>query len=199
MQGMNYVYAVYKAGSFSAAAQKLFMTQPALSAAVKKIEKELGMTIFDRSRSPLRLTDAGHAYIEAAEKIFQVQKNLKRYVDDLAELKTGTLSIGGTNFVTACFMPRLIKSFNEQYPHIRLSVTESDSTDLFARLREGQLDLVIDSGKCAKDFEAQTFFTDHILLAVPKMLDQSRENALSQEDIIQGKHIQEKTSAQERK
>ena len=79
MTGMEYVYTIYEEKSFSAAAKKLYMTQPALSAAVKKIEGELGLPIFDRSHSPLRLTDAGQAYIEAAEKILNTEKPASLY------------------------------------------------------------------------------------------------------------------------
>lgn len=191
MTGMEYVYTVYEEKSFSAAAKKLFMTQPALSAAVKKVEGELGLPIFDRSHSPLRLTDAGQAYIEAAEKIFQIQKNLQRFVNDLAELESGSLVIGGTNFVTACFLPRLIKQFNEQHPNIHISVIESSSAELFAGLKQGTIDLVIDSGECnTKEFESLTFFTDRIMLAVPKALAPENESAFSQQDISAGKHLQ---------
>lgn len=191
MTGMDYVYTVYEEKSFSAAAKKLFMTQPALSAAVKKVEQELGMSIFDRSHSPLRLTDAGQAYIEAAEKIFQIQRNLQRYVDDLAQLESGNLVIGGTNFVTACFLPRLIKRFNEQHPHINISVVESSSAELFAGLKQGSIDLVIDSGECnTKEFDSLTFCTDRIMLAVPKAYAPADVKAFSQQEIIAGKHLQ---------
>lgn len=191
MTGREYVYTVYEEKSFSAAAKKLFMTQPALSAAVKKVEQELGLPIFDRSHSPLRLTDAGRAYIEATEKIFQIEKNLQRFVNDLAELESGNLVIGGTNFVTACFLPRLIKNFNEQHPNIHISVIESSSAELFAGLKQGTIDLVIDSGECnIKEFESLTFFTDRIMLAVPKALAPENEPAFSQQDISAGKHLQ---------
>lgn len=191
MTGMDYVYTVYEEKSFSAAAKKLFMTQPALSAAVKKVEQELGMAIFDRSHSPLRLTDAGQAYIEAAERIFQIQRNLQRYVDDLAQLESGNLAIGGTNFVTSCFLPSLIRQFSEKHPLIKLSVVESSSAELFAGLKNGTIDLVIDSGECdTKEFESLTFFTDRIMLAVPKAMDTgAAELAYSQQDIIAGRHL----------
>ena len=68
-QSMNYIYEIYKTGSFSKAAKNLYLTQPALSIAVKKEEKELGQPIFDRSSSSIRLTEAGKAYIESMETI----------------------------------------------------------------------------------------------------------------------------------
>ena len=70
LQGMDYVYAVWQERSFSAAARKLFVSQPALSAAVKKVEAELGLPIFDRGRTPLQRTDAGRAYIESGNGSF---------------------------------------------------------------------------------------------------------------------------------
>ena len=59
LKGMDYVYAVYKERSFSKAAEKLYISQPALSSTIKKVEKELGLQLFDRSTSPVRVTPAG--------------------------------------------------------------------------------------------------------------------------------------------
>ena len=66
---LTYLYAVYTEGSFSKAAEKLFITQPALSIAIKKIEDEIGMPLFDRKKKPLKLTDAGEIYIDAIKKM----------------------------------------------------------------------------------------------------------------------------------
>ena len=115
LQGMDYVYAVWRERSFSAAARKLFVSQPALSASVKKVEAELGLPIFDRGRTPLQLTDAGRAYIESAERIFRIQRDLGRYCHDLAGLQSGTLSLGGTNFFASCFLPAMIQAFSQKY------------------------------------------------------------------------------------
>ena len=67
----EYVYAVYEEKSFSKAAQKLYITQPALSTAIKKVEKKIGTPIFDRSTSPIGLTPGGEVYIDAIEKLFR--------------------------------------------------------------------------------------------------------------------------------
>ena len=65
----KYVYEVYREKSFSKAAQNLYISQPSLSARIKKIEEEIGVPLFDRSTSPLQLTEAGRIYIDAAEEI----------------------------------------------------------------------------------------------------------------------------------
>lgn len=74
-QGMEYIYEVYKEKSFSKAAANLFISQPSLSANVKRIEKRIGYPIFDRSTKPLQLTECGEKYIQAVERIMDIQKN----------------------------------------------------------------------------------------------------------------------------
>lgn len=92
MNELKYVYEVYQERSFSKAAKKLYITQPALSAMVKKAEMEIGQPIFDRSTIPLTLTDAGRYYIASAKKILFIQKNMTSYFQDLQHLQTGHLN-----------------------------------------------------------------------------------------------------------
>ena len=193
MQGMDYVYAVWQEKSFSAAARKLFVSQPALSASVRKVERELGLPIFDRSTTPLQLTDAGRAYIEAAERIFRIKRDLKSYCDDLAGLESGTLRLGGTNFFASCFLPPMIEAFSRRHPHIALSVTESDSADLFDKLTTEELDIIVDSGVCDDSlYETVPFYQDHILLSVPAAFpinERFPDYRLTRQDILMGRHL----------
>ena len=193
-QGMDYVYAVWRERSFSAAARKLFVSQPALSAAVKKAEAELGLPIFDRTCTPLQLTDAGKAYIESAEQVFRIQRDLSRYCHDLAGLESGTLSLGGTNFFASCFLPAMIQAFNQKYPQIQLTVTESDSADLYQKLSQDALDIIVDSGTCdAALYDIVPFYTDHLLLAVPvgnPIHSRFPACCLTRQDVIDGRHLE---------
>ncbi len=194
ISGMDYVYAVWQARSFSAAARRLFVSQPALSAAIKRVEAEIGLPLFDRSRSPLQLTDAGKAYIEAAERIYRIQRDLERYCGDLAGLASGTLQLGGTNFFASCFLPPMIEAFSKKYPQIRLTVTESDSADLYHKLANGELDVIVDSGIYdASLYDILPFYTDQLLLAVPAGLAINTRSELQacrlrREDILAGRH-----------
>ena len=72
-QSKDYIYEIYRCGSFSAAARNLYITQPAISIAVKKEEQELGQPIFERSSSHLLLTDAGRAYIDADSGLSDIE------------------------------------------------------------------------------------------------------------------------------
>ena len=69
----DYVYEVYKEKSISKAASNLYISQPSLSARIIKIEEEIGMPIFDRSTSPLRLTEFGHIYIQDKEEVYEIE------------------------------------------------------------------------------------------------------------------------------
>ena len=77
--GMNYVYEVYKEQSFSKAAENLYISQPALSSMIKKIETKIGMPLFDRSTSPIQLTECGKKYIKTAEKIMALDNEFAYY------------------------------------------------------------------------------------------------------------------------
>ena len=84
-QGREYVYAVYREKSFSRAAQKLFISQPSLSAAVKRTEERIGYPVFDRSTKPLKLTECGEKYIAAVEKMMAAEQEFFHYINDLGE------------------------------------------------------------------------------------------------------------------
>ena len=90
---IDYVYEVYKEKSFSAAAKNLYVSQPALSSSIKKIESRLGITIFDRSSQPISLTDEGKVYVEAIEKIMSIKKGLETRLSDINKLKTGHITV----------------------------------------------------------------------------------------------------------
>ena len=89
MNDKDYIYEVYKEKSFSNAAKNLFISQPALSASVKKVERQLGITIFDRSTSPIVLTDAGKVYIDSIEKIMHIEDEKFGEQEIVEELRCG--------------------------------------------------------------------------------------------------------------
>ena len=190
---MQYIYQVYQAGSFTKAAEKLYLTQPALSMAVRQEEKNLGAALFDRSRRPLTLTQAGEAYIRAVEQLKYLESDLSRELEDLRDLNTGRLHIGGTHYLNCFLLAEVLSGFSKRYPGIQLQVSEDSSARLATRLERRELDLTF---SCAPEhierFEHQPAFFDHILLAVPRespLSEELRQSALSAEDIQTGRHL----------
>ena len=140
---MKYVYEVYKEKSFSKAAKKLFISQPALSNMVRKAEKEMGAPIFDRSTIPLTVTKEGAYYIRTVEKILFLERNLERYFQDIAGLQGGTLALGGASYFCSFVYPDLIARFQTKYPQVTIDLTEGNTRELKAGLENESLDLVL--------------------------------------------------------
>ncbi|MCD8122996.1 MAG: LysR family transcriptional regulator [Clostridiales bacterium] len=175
-EGMEYVYTVYKEKSFSRAAEKLFISQPSLSANVKRVERRIGYPIFERGSKPLTLTDCGRRFIQSVEKIMEIESEFTDYVDDLGELKVGGLRFGGSNLFSSWVLPPLMAEFSRRYPGIVLSLTEDSTTALSLLLQKGEVDFVLDN--CILDpavFERKKFLEEHLLLAVPGTCEINRE------------------------
>lgn len=166
---MKYVYAVYQERSFTKAAKKLFLSQPALSNMVKKAEQELGSPIFDRSTVPLTLTKEGEFYIRTIKQIMMLEQNIQTYFEDIQALNIGSLSVGGSSFFCSFILPDLIGKFKSYYPNIAIELLEGNVRELRDGLENGNLDLIIETSVKKADPTFQTFFYKHeiIVLAVP--------------------------------
>ena len=137
-RNMEYVYAVYKEMSFSRAAEKLFISQPALSAMVKKVEKRIGSPIFDRSCSPIRLTNCGKEYISCIEQIMDVEYQFSQYLNQTEHLLIGSLSIGANSIFASFLLPSCMTAFARFYPGIHVSMTEANTDILLDALNAGR-------------------------------------------------------------
>ena len=193
-QDMKYIYQVYLDGSFSAAAEHLYMSQPALSLAVKRVEEAVGAELFDRSRRPLTLTDAGQAYIDTLHYIRYLEEDLSRRIEDLRGLQTGTLRLGGTHFLNCYILAPILASFTKKYPGVQLDLYEDSAVNLQGRLQRRELDLTFSCApEIVEQFEHRPAFYDHVLLAVhqdtplPKEVDAL---SLSAEDIMKRRHLE---------
>ena len=192
-QGMHYIYEVYKEMNFSRAARNLFISQPSLSAAVKKAEAQIGFPVFDRSSNPIQLTDLGREYIRSIETIMEVENSFQNYVIDMRELKSGSISIGGTNLFASYVLPPVLSRFTELYPQIHVHLTEATTSELTKRLFSGSLDLLIDNQSMDPAIYGKSFFCEeHLLLTVPTQFasNQRLKNyALTAADIRENRHL----------
>lgn len=192
-QGMHYVYEVYKEMSFSKAARNLFISQPSLSAAVKKAEAQIGFPIFDRSSNHIQLTELGKEYIRSIEIIMDVENGFQNYINDMKELKSGAISIGGTNLFASYVLPPLLSRFTECYPQIQINLIEATTSELTERLFSGSLDLLIDSQNMDPSIYGKSFFCEeHLLLTVPLRFpvnEKMKNYALTAADIRENRHL----------
>lgn len=191
----RYIRAIYECGSFTKAAEKLYITQPALSIVVKKLEKELGKPLFIRNRKKVTLTEEGRRYLDTAEEIAGIER---RFKDSLAVPDrgyTGKIRVGGAGICVNYVIPAILDRLKDQYPGLRIEVAEESFYTLREMLLKQKLDLVLDSESYHANITHVRLFPNILFFAVPKSLIQSREllkKGLSAEDICHGRHIRDK-------
>lgn len=164
----KYVYMLYKEGSFTGAAEKLFISQPSLSVAVKNIEKELGAELFERTGSGVRLTEVGKEYIAAVEKIIAVENEFKSKVHDIKYLESGQITVGGSNYLSSYVLPKIINVFTALYPKITVSLVEANSCNLVDMINCEQVDIIVDNLDQTEKYKGYPLAQEKILLCVPK-------------------------------
>ena len=164
-------YYVAKYHNFTKAAQALYIAQPSLSQMVRKAEARIGAPIFDRSTSPIGVTELGRAYIRAAEQVLQIEADLQQYLDDTEKCLTGALTLGGTTFFTSYVLPPLVSAYSERYPGVELRLHEAHTGQLKQELQEGTLDFALDNTLLDPAiYEAVEIQTEQVILAVPRAL-----------------------------
>lgn len=193
-QEMKYIYTVYQKGSFSKAAEALFMTQPALSISVQKVENEIGMSLFNRDKKPLELTEAGKLYIEKIQQIQHLENELSQQLNDLTSLQTGSLRIGGSHYFNSYILPPVIADFKKKWPGIDLQLTEAGSYELLNMLKEDLIDLTFNCTPDPHDkLRRVPGFQDTILLAVSTRFPVNNhltDAALTTSDILSRSHLE---------
>jgi DNA-binding transcriptional LysR family regulator len=165
---------VAQAGSFSAAADELDYTQPAVSRIVAALERELGTVLIDRQIRPLRPTDAGRAVIRHAERMFEELVSAQAEVEAIAQLESGTLRVGTFSSAGAAFVVRALQQMRRQHRGVELSVTEAGPPALVQAVRAGELDLatVFDFPQVGEDIgnglELHPLLDDPLTLVIPR-------------------------------
>ncbi|WP_237737338.1 LysR family transcriptional regulator [Clostridium carboxidivorans] len=198
-QNMHYVYEVYKSGSFSKAAENLHMTQPALSIAIRKLEQEIGQPLFERRTSPLKLTAAGHIYIDKVEKIVSIEQECADCFENLNEVKVGKITIGGAIISMTYLLPELIVEFSNQYPGIEIAAKEAPLPVLKNMLTEGSIDLILDTDWFEEEvFQSVPLFENQILLGIPLNITVDAKIfacGMTSEEIKKNKHLSQNQPA----
>lgn len=165
---LQYMLKVAEEKSFSKAAQKLYIAQPSLSQYIQKMEQQLGVQLFDRSTTPLKLTYAGELYTETAKQILDLKDQLLQQMEDIANLQKGRLAIGLSAFRSTYIMPKVLPVFHNRFPGIEVVLVEGTSQELEALAAKGATDITIMTLPVREDlFSYEPIFTEEILLAVP--------------------------------
>lgn len=194
----KYAYQVYKERSFTAAAKALYISQPALSATISKLENELGIRIFDRTKVPLTLTPQGRIYIQALEEIMESESSMRQKIRELSDMSYGSLTIGGSSFTSYFLMSEICGAFHKKYPQIKvnLDIGNVGSSDvLWGKLRSNEIDLLVTYVADHSKYILEPIFKERLVIAMHKEMKGAEELsrlALTHEEILTGKYKKER-------
>ena len=140
LQQLTYFLAAAQHGSFSAAAESLFMAQPSLSEQIRRLEAELGVSLFARGGRGLRLTEAGHLLLPNAERTVEAAREAAESVQEVREITGGTVAFGTFGSAHHYLLVGLISDFRRQHPNVRVRVFGQNSAEVADAVREGDLE-----------------------------------------------------------
>lgn len=139
-------YWAAKLGSFSAAAERMNATQSTVSMRIQEIERDFGVSLFDRTQRTARLTSKGRELLRYADEILRISAEMRaRVADDSAT--HGVIRIGVVEMISLTWLPSLVKAVHDHYPKIALELDEALTQDLVNRLNQGTLDLILTPGR----------------------------------------------------
>lgn len=138
---IQYVLTVLREGSITGASKKLYVSQPALSQTIKQIEQDLGAPIFDRSTDPISLTYAGQKYVDAAQQMLDIDRNLRAQIAELKNEIHGRIRVGISVQRGLQLLPHVIPEFSKLYPFVKVELIEHGSDTLERMTAEGQCDI----------------------------------------------------------
>ena len=166
---LRYVQVLAKTGSFSRAAEELNITQPSLSQYIKKIEREIGLPLFDRTESFVRLTDAGRVYIDAGRRILDLEHRMETRIADLQAGETGSVIVGTSPVRSVGMMPQIARRYREVCPGVHLVVREGTTMELNDGALHGEYDFCITVLPVnERVFTYEKITEEELVLAVPE-------------------------------
>jgi len=140
---LYYLVAVDNHRHFAKAAEACYVTQPTLSIQVQKLEEELGVLLFDRSKYPVKPTAVGQKVIAQAREVLHESERIKEILQDFKNVVEGPFKLGVIPTVASTVLPRFVKQFYREFPAIQLQVTELQTDQIIKMLRNDQLDAAL--------------------------------------------------------
>jgi LysR family hydrogen peroxide-inducible transcriptional activator len=140
---LKYVLAVAEHQNFTKAAQKTFVTQPTLSMQIQKLEEELDILIFDRSKKPIELTSVGKKIVNQARNIVNESERMQDVVDQEKGFIGGDFHLGIIPTIMPTLLPMFLKNFTNKYPKVHLKIEELTTDEIISKISEGHLDAAI--------------------------------------------------------
>lgn len=158
---LQYLIEVANCGSFSAAADHCFVTQPSLSMQVKALEDELGVILLDRSKKPVIPTEAGAVVIAQAQETLRSYNYIRESIAELKGVTAGKLRLGVIPTIAPYLLHKFIPTFVKKYPKVELEIREMITSDVIEALNHDRIDAaLVASGTCGEGIVEHDLFSD---------------------------------------
>ncbi len=160
--------AVVDRGSFSAAAEELGISQPAVSAQIRSLEERLGQRLLDRNGRRVSLTEAGHVLEASARRMIALQGELEREMGEVGEQIAGRLQLGSSTGPGELLLPRLLGKFRRAHPEVTVSLVVHDTQTICDRVFDGELELgIVGAARPQRGLEYAPFLRDELVVITP--------------------------------
>lgn len=170
LKEQTYVCALAECGNITKAAERLFISQPALSIYIGNLEKMLGTKLFERSGRRFSLTYTGELYVEKARRMLELKKEFDEELSEVLDSRKGRIRLGIQLRRESWLLPPVLARFREEYPDIEVVIREGTMYELHALLEDYELDLVLrNAGAIWKELEYQVLFEEDLLIAVSQL------------------------------
>ena len=172
LQQLRILKAVASEKSFTKAAEILYVSQPSLSKQIKVLEHRLGISLLNREKNTLSLTEGGKVFLQYSERILALCEESCRALNDVQNGDRGNLIVGASQTIGTYLMPRVLALFAQNYPQININV-QVDSTRIIAKkVVNREIDIAVVGGDIPENLknnlETEKFVEDELILIVPK-------------------------------
>ena len=174
---------------FTRAAEKVCLTQPALSSLIQQLEQDFGIQLVRRHTRQVELTEAGENFRATAEKLVADFEQAIYDVKTYKSIRRGRVSIAAVPSVCQYFLPDVLKRFNDSYPDIQLQVVDSAGQDILDALKDKRIDFGISYTQTNKELEAQALFKDALVVVCGRQHPLVKRAEITWEDLIDEKLI----------
>ena len=167
LKQLSFFAEVARRASFTKAAQQLCVVQSAVSIAIKKLEADLGLALFNRVGKKVSLTAEGKVLLEHAHRIIDQFQSARQAMDELKGLEKGVVRIGLPSLLGTYYFPDILADFKRRYPNLRLSVYEAGARQLQQMIHEGELDMgIVVRDELPENLEARGFLKEEMVACV---------------------------------
>jgi len=175
---------IAKQGSFSRAGQKLFRSQPAVSAQIRQLEEEYGQKLFDRVGKSMKLTAAGEVLLDYAARMISLKNESLRAVADQSSAPRGTLAVGANEATCLYVLPEVFAEFHRRFPSVQISVYRNFSRKVLEKVEDGDVDVgIVTLPVKSPSLKIYPVFRDRLVLMVSSKNPLARNKTVTAAEI----------------